>query len=278
MKYGEHEMNSFSNTISLFALVALVGIGGCRGGVGNGSAGLTPEQQAAVDSVVEQIEAAARALASLTDGFDGIDADTDQVFGVCPVVSASFADGITNVTLDFPDGCVNAYFGNTPLSGGVSLTFEVASRAYDVTFNDLSTGERTVTGTLSLDLTRENLRLILVGDMNVSTTGVGTVVGTLSLRFDVNAGTITIVDGSLTLTDEDGVSQAVTVTDLLFRPRDNLNFIPEAGTITFQIADIGLGSGVQTVTITFDDQSPVDRTVDVTIGGTTTEYQLPSTG
>ena len=50
-------MNPFSNTISLFALVALVGIGGCGGGFGNGSTGLTPEQQAAVDSVVEQIEA-----------------------------------------------------------------------------------------------------------------------------------------------------------------------------------------------------------------------------
>lgn len=271
-------MNSFSNTISWFALVALVGVGGCGGGFGNGSTGLTPEQQAAVDSVVEQIEASARALASLTDGFSGIDDETDQEFGVCPVVTASFADGVTSLTLDFPDGCFNAYFGDTPLSGSVSLTFDISSRAYDVTFNDLSTGDETVTGTLGLDLTREGLRLTLVGNMNISTTGVGTVVGTLSLRFDVNAGTITIVDGSLTLTDEDGVSQAVTVTDLLFRPRDNASFIPEAGTITFQIADVGLGLGTQTVTITFDDQSPVDGTVDVTIGGVTTEYQLPSIG
>ncbi|MEK6798259.1 MAG: hypothetical protein AABZ12_04785 [Planctomycetota bacterium] len=237
---------------------------------------LTEEQQAAVDAVVAQVEAAAKAVAGVAESFDGLDADSDLSGGTCPTVTAVRGDGATTVTVDFPEGCTNEYYGDAPVSGSVTLVLQLVSRAVSVAFNDFTTDEGTVAGTLALQLTGDASPRTLSGDVDITTSGVGSAVGTLEIQFDLVAGTITIVNGDLTLTDEASLSYSVDIDGLLMAPLENGNFIPQAGTITFEIPNSGPGPATTTIVITFDETSPENGTVAVAVGDqAAVSYTLP---
>lgn len=241
------------------------------------SASLTAEQQAAVDSVVAQVEAVVAALAGTVDSFDGIDADGDETFGECPVVAVAFVDGVATMTLSFPEGCTNEYYGESPVSGSISVTFDTATLSFDVTFNDFTTNVGTVSGSMALSLQRDGLTAVLAGTVDIAISGVGATMGTITVQFDAEAFVVTITEATLTLTSDDGTEFTVTIDGLVVSPVDNGNFIPEAGTLSFDIPNDGPGPDPITVVVTFDATSPTDGTVQVQVGGgEPVEYQLAS--
>ncbi len=272
-----------------FAIVGIVSLTfatlGCRGrqgdggGDGNGTTELTAEQQAAVDAVVEQLEATAKAVGGLVDSFSGLDADGDVTAGECPVVTASFGEGVTNVTVDFGEtGCTSDYYDNDTVSGSVALTLDRIARTVGVVFNNLSVDGATTSGTADFTLTRDGDRRTLAGTIDIATSGVGSVVGTLSVRIDVSALTIAVDEADLTVFDEStGDTYSVDVDGIVIDPLGNGNFIPESGTVTFEIPNDGPGPETITIVIEFDANSPVDGTVAVTVGeAEPVEYELPT--
>ena len=243
------------------------GNGGGDGGGNGNDVGLTVQQQAAVEAVASQLEATARAVTSVADSLQGLDAENDLQLGDCPVVAADVMNGTISVAVDFPDGCTNDYYGDdVALSGGASIAFTVADRSVTVTFNDFSDGDQTVSGDLNVQLTREDLRRTLTGDIDIATTGVGTAVGQLEIEYDSARARITIHDADLALTDPDAVSYSVEMDGLVIEPIDNGSFIPESGTVTFQVPAETPGGDPVTIVVEFDSQSPVDGTVSVTVG------------
>lgn len=255
-------------TLSL-ALVA-----GCRGRNGDGGNGdgtppeLTADQQAAVDAVVEQLEATAKAFGGVVQSFSGgLDADGDGTVGECPVVTATFENGTTNVSVDFGDtACTSDYYDN-PVSGAVSLSLNRQAGTVVVDFNDLSVDSVTTAGSANLNLTRQGATRILTGSINLTTTGVGSVSGTLDVTVDVGDLTLAVDDADLSIADEDGANYSVNVDGIFIDPVTNGNFIPESGTVTFEIPNEGPGPETTTIVIEFDETSPDDGSVAVSVGG-----------
>jgi hypothetical protein len=239
----------------------------CRTRGGNGADELTDEQKAAIESVVTQVEAAARALTSIAQSFEAIDAEGDLQVGECPVVTAELAGGILTVNVNFPAGCTNDYYGeDIAVSGGVTIVFDINALSLDVTFDDFASNGQTVSGSLSMTLTREDLRRTLTGTIDITTTGVGSVEGNLEIEYDSARARITIHDANLALTDADGVSVSIAIDGIVIEPIDNGNFIPEAGTVTFVLPATD-STDEATIEVEFDQESPVDGTVSVTVDG-----------
>ena len=258
-----------------FAVVA----GGCRNRGGNDDgtpADLTAEQEAAVDAVVKQLEATAKAAGGLVESYSGLDANGDASVGECPVVTASFGDGVTEVTVDFGEsGCESDYYDNDTVSGSVSLTLDRVTRSVEVVYNDLSVDGTTTTGSADLTLTREGNTRTLTGSINLTTTGVGSVSGDLSIVTNLTPRNITVNDADLSIIEEDSDAYAVDVEGIIIDPIGNGNFIPEAGTVTFDLPAAGPDDDAITIVIEFDANSPVDGTVSVTVnGGPPGEYEL----
>ncbi len=266
--------------MSFFVMAGIVWTTGCSnppiGGMVNGDLTLTADQEAAVDSVVMQIEAVAAAIVGIADSFDGIDADGDTAFGECPMVDVGFVDGVATMTLDFPAGCTNEYYADTSAGGGIVVVFDTATRSFDVTFNDFMTSSGTVTGTMALSLQRDGLSVALAGTVDIDISGVGATTGTITLQIDAETGVMTISEATLTLTSPDDAELAVAIENLVISPIVNGNFTPEVGTLTFEVPNDGPGPDTLTIVVTFDAESPNDGTVSVQVGGgDPVDYQLP---
>lgn len=286
-------MNKLSSKFTVFAIAAsMLLASGCRnrGGIGNGngngngndngsSGELTVEQEAAVNAVVEQLEATAKAVGGVVESFTGIDADGDGTFGDCPEVTAEFADGITEVEVNFGEGagCESDYYNNIA-SGSVALTLDTVARDLEIVFNELTVDGVTTSGSASTSLTRDgqNNRTV-AGSIDLTTSGVGTVQGELSIGINLAARTISVDQADLTVTDDDGNSYAVDVDGIFIDPIGNGNFIPQSGTITFEIPNEEAGPDTVTVVIEFDAQSPETGVVAVTVGSADpVDYELPN--
>lgn len=276
-------MNSFLQKLAWTSLLVTLATYGCRGQGNNGDGGgtdpgdLSAEQQTAITAVGAQIDATAKGIAGVVDGFAGLDVTGDGTYGSCPVVTAVVSGGVIATTLDFADGCVNEYYGDVPASGGIALNFNVATRNLAISYDDFTVDGKSVSGAFILQLTRaEDGGRVLEGEIDITTTGVGSAVGTVSIQFNLLADTINIVSADLTLSDTGGDSYAVHVANLLMRPIANGNFVPESGTMTFEIPNTGPGPETFTIVITYKGTSPDDGIVDVTIGSADpVEYGLP---
>lgn len=267
-------MKSWRGLVVLLAAGLLVATSACRNRPwgndngndnGNGSE-LTQQQKNAVDAVVDQLDATVRALASVADSFEGLDADEDTQFVGCPTVTADVLNSVISVTVDFPPGCTNDYFGDDiELSGGVTITMNLAELSLEITFDDFTSDDQTVAGTLDMQLTRDGFRRTLTGNIDIATTGVGSADGTLEIDYDSAQGRITIIEASLALTDTDEVEYSVDAEGLVIQPFDNGNLVPQAGSATFVVPGAGAGDDPVTIVITFTADSPVDGTVTVKV-------------
>ncbi len=263
---------------------------GCRNRDGNGNgngndndngtvpAELTAEQQAAVDAVVKELQVTAKAVGGVVESFPGIDAEINGTFGQCPVVTAQFENGTTNVIVDFGiPGCTSEYYDNDTVSGSASLALARVARTIEVVFNNLTVDGAATTGTANFALTRDGNDRALIGSINSTTSGVGSAVGDLTVSINLVSLTIAVDNADLVLTDENADSYAVDATGLLIDPLGNRNFISESGTVSFEIPNENPGPETLTVLIEFDANSPNDGTVDVTVGSAEpVEYHLPT--
>ncbi|MCH7839197.1 MAG: hypothetical protein IID38_03035 [Planctomycetes bacterium] len=239
---------------------------------------LSPQVQQAVDDVVARTQATFQALTSFVDGVSiDLDAGQNTLFGQCPMVEADRQDGVVSIVLDYGDGCSNEAYDDSTVSGRVLLSLEVFERSLSVVYEDFAVDDQTVVGGFSLVLDREDFARRLTGDINITTSDLGSTVGTLDVEIRVATVTITVTTASLVLSDESD-SFDVAIEGIVIKPKreDNGNFVPEAGTISFEIADDDDPSELLAIVIAFDAESPVDGTVQITVGSLPPlDYKLP---
>ncbi len=239
---------------------------------------LSPQVQQAVDDVAARTQATFQALTSFVDGVNiDLDVGQDTLFGQCPVVEADRQDGVISIVLDYGDGCSNEAYDDSTVSGRVLLSLGVVERSLSVVYEDFAVDDQTVAGGFSLELDREDFARRLTGDINITTSDLGSTDGTLEVEVRVATVTITVTTASLTLSDESD-SFDVAIEGIVIKPKreDNGNFVPEAGTISFEIADDDAPPAMLAIVIAFDAESPVDGTVQITVGSLPpVDYQLP---
>lgn len=246
-------------------------------GDGTAPVELTQSQQKAIDDVVAQIEATAQAFAGTIDGIDELQSVSLETETTCPALNLTWDQETgTTIDVDFPEGCTNQIYGDSPVSGSITMMLSLAQAALSLSFTDLTVDDQTSNGSLSATYTRQGTSNTLVGDLDLATTGVGSVAGTITLTIVVATGTITIAEASLAMDPEDGDALSIALDDITIRPIANVSFIPESGTVSFDVPNDAAGPATVNIVVTFDAQSPSDRTVDVSVGSADpVEYTLP---
>lgn len=272
----------FGLLVLAFSSVMLAGCPMRPGPGDNGSepGTLSPQVQQAVDDVVARTQATFQALTSFVDGVS-IDLEVGQdAIGRCPVVEADRQDGVVSIVLDYGDGCSNEAYGDSTVSGRILLSLAVLDeQSLSVVYEDFAVDDQTVVGGFSLELVREDFARRLFGEIHITTSDLGSTDGTLDVEVRVATVTITVTTASLVLSDElDSFDVAIEIEGIVIKPKreDNGNFVPEAGTISFEIADDDDPSELLAIVIAFDAESPVDGTVQIKVGSLPPlDYKLP---
>ncbi len=257
-----------SRRVCLWAASVLVFAAGCPSSVptdGIPVDAISAEAKQVVEDVAAQFTPTAEAVAVLLDALESIDFDGENTFEGCPTVTTTVAAGVFAITIDYGEGCIREFYGEDPASGSVTMSFDSQQQMLSFVYTDLVIGGRAVSGTLELALASEGDARNLAGAIDIVTNS-GTVVGTIDLSLSLVEGSITFSEATLTLTDSEGTSIAVAVDSVAIKPIDHASFIPESGTMTFEVPNDGLGPETLTAVVTFSSQSPVDGTVTVTVG------------
>jgi len=259
--------------------VSTAGLGGCavrRGGGDNGGDQLSPEVQQAIDDVITQFTPVSEAFAAFFDGFAGIDYNGDGTFGDCPMVTVDLTDGVYSITMDYGDGCTNDYYGTNQASGTVTLQYDSNSRSFVLNYDMLKVAEREIDGSFELEFSSDGDARDLTGSIDLTTSS-GSVSGSLDMQYGLVTHTITINSGTLALMDTNDETVSIDIAGLVIRPIANGSFIPQAGTITFEVPNTGPGPATLTIVIEFDNQSPNTREVSVTVGSAApVTYTIPA--
>lgn len=249
----------------------------CRNRMGNGGGTLTAQEKAAVDSVVKQLDGMASAVGGAVDGLTNVDRNANGQFGACPVATYTIENGVGTVALNYPEGCENPYYEGATISGSVAVAFDLNTGLVTVTFTDFDVDGETTNGTMSLQRgTGQDVRT-WNGSIDIQTTGVGSAVGDITVEVDAVRQSITVDPASLTLTDSQGTSYSVEIEGIVIKPVANHSFIPESGTVTFVVPNTApTGPATLTIVVTFDANSPSDRTVSVSVSNSgSIDYTLP---
>jgi len=263
-------------TAFLLSGAVLIGVAGCGFRDRNPDT-LSPEVQQAIDDVVTQFTPATEAFAPMFAAFDGIDLNGSGQIGTCPVVTTTLDADFFTITLDYGAGCTNEYWEDAA-SGSVYFEYDRNVQSVFLEYTDLVLRDHNITGTLDLQFASGEGFRTLTGSIDM-TTASGSVSGSVDMRFGLLLNTITINSATLTLTDNDATSRTITVDSLVIKPVSNGNFIPESGTMTFEVPNSGPGPETLTVVVTFTNRSPVDGTVSVSVGGAAAvSYQIPGVG
>jgi len=263
--------------------VATLGLAAGCNPLSNALDGLNAQQQNALEAAADQIES----LAGLAGGTSGVANQDDPngkprnnaVDSNCPAITLTLSNSAFSATFDFGDGCTPDLYPDVTFSGSVTGTLTFNPFSVDLTYTDFSNGERSITGTASHDITVTSGSATVNFDSIISfENDLGeTLAGTTSWNVNFTTGLITIetIDGE----GEDVSGDAFTLDaqTLVIDVPGNGNFVPESGTATIVVTDVGLfGQTTQsTIVVTFSEQTPVDGTVTVTgDGGEPFEYQI----
>lgn len=268
--------NRFSLLLVAALVCAMFGATGCTT-TSEQTEELTADQQAAVDDVVAEIASVASVLASFIDLVDPQTLLAGEGYGDCPIVSTVASQTELTVTFDYGDGCTNGLYGDEVVAGQVTGTLAIVARTVMLEFVDFAIGEDEVVGTISIALSGEGSAATLTGDVDITTGDGGSVVGSITFAFTIETGVVIITDATLEV-KAGGSSDTyeVTATNLVIDPSGNGNFIPESGTVAFEVPNTAPGGGTIAIVVTFTSQSPVDGTVQVKVGpAPAVPYQIP---
>lgn len=259
--------------IALFACVSFVALPACRNRPGNGDGNdngnndQVPEGvQKAVEDVVTQLESASQAVGGAVDALTNVDQDEDGEFGDCPEIVFVRQDNVTTFALTFEAGCSSEYYDES-VSGTISAIFNRNSGSFSATFDEFTVDGQTTDGNLNVTRVAANDVRNWNGTIDISTSGVGSVEGDIAFTINILTDTLTISSATLDVTNADGETRSIEVAGIIIQPVANQSFIPEAGTVTFEVPnDDPEGPDPITVVIEFDANSPFDATVKLTVG------------
>ncbi len=242
----------------------------------NNTTPLSDSQQSAVNTVAARLMGTASALNAGLPALDQDDQGSAQAIGECPAVTLTLNDGAVTFALDYGDGCKNARHGDSVLRGSLFVSAAAGGQAFTMAFDDLSIDDQSIDGSIMLVPRQEDGAPSLFAAIDIATAQSGAASGTMNFQRGTNPGEVIVTDATLSLSNADDQTYDVTANDVAFDPVGNGNLVPEAGSVAFTMANDGPGPETITVVVSFDAQSPVDGTVDVTIGDAPpTTHQLP---
>ncbi|MCG3126097.1 MAG: hypothetical protein CHACPFDD_00926 [Phycisphaerae bacterium] len=267
------------NVRTLLVLIALATLAGCPQGqtpdlTGNsGTSGLSADEQDAVAGALAGIEAlvngvsASQGVPSAVSGETSATIPTDIAIGTCPEVTLS-ASGqgalVFTAVIDFGDGCTPYGDSDYTCSGSATGTFDSLAQSVDVTFDGLECNGAELDGDAGLTYEIGQSQVALVGDFDLTFRDSG---GTVEASGD---GSIDHVGGDAPVTTfnefagtvtADNQSWTLGVENLPVSYATYGNFVPFGGNITLS------ASSIRTIVIRFNEDSPVDGSIEVSIGG-----------
>lgn len=235
---------------------------------------LSAAQQADINLSIPQIDDLAVALAGLgglvNNQIDFSNLPAISAIDGCPDVFILGNNDAFVLSLDFGTGCAGAKTANLTFSGIIALQpFSRTTRSGSLNFENFvingtaidGAGTLTIAGTAATGLT-------FTGSVDL-TIGAASVEGTITVLI-TQAGVITINATDLQLSDGTNAF-VVDLSNVVVDPAGNNNFVPEAGTAT-----VGTGRGA--LEISFTAQTPQTGVVQVSIGGSSTTYDIPGIG
>ncbi len=264
----------------LLTCLSLAAVSTCRNNPDNGGNGAVSDElpadvQKAVDEVVAEIESMSQAVGGAVEALSNVDQASSETFGDCPEVVFIRQDNVSTFALTFEAGCSSDYY-ETSVSGSISAEFDRVAGSFTAIFDAFTVDGQTTNGDLNVSRAALGDIRDWDGTVDISTTGIGSVVGDIAFEINILSDTLTITSASLELANADGEIRSVVVAGLVVRPVANSSFIPETGTITFEVPNVeDAGPDTVTIVIEFDANSPFDGTVKVTFGeGTVENYPL----
>lgn len=226
---------------------------------------LTVEEQQAIAAALSsagRLNETTNMLQSTAGGADsGQSALGEQPisFGECPKVTLSGTDQGSQLEIDFMEGCTFENLGAT-CSGALTGTLNASSSMIDASFDGLTCNDRSLDGEVAVAIDAADGVVTLEGDWNllfedgqsIQTNGEGTTI------YDSNTQETQIptFTGSLVV---DVDSYGATFDDLQISYAAFGNFVPFAGEATLV--------GERTLVVQFNEDSPVNQTVDISVDG-----------
>lgn len=246
----------------------LNGSGDNGGGINNDNVGdnanLPADQFAAIDAAART----ALSLSSLSGAaYPSVDvqaflAEFDQV-PTCPTVDFSASTAGLSLTVDYGEGCPPVLYPEIEMSGSVTGTFDVENVSVAIELNSLVVDDETISGSVTATADHDPPLNTLVATFDITVDQVGAAEGTATLIVDTDTGAVTIPEGTVTVSLEDGTSFDITFEDLIADPVNNGNFLPESGTATFTIE--GENGQPVSIELSFTENTPVDGSIEYSI-------------
>lgn len=251
--------------------------GGDDGATGEDADAVAGLPSGEIDAVARQTIAAAAAFgaaAGLADERIYFGQWTTYEYGTCPVTryAADFVWGL--IALDFGrvEGCRSAATGGLLFKGDIAGYMALATGLTVMEWNVFSIAGHSVTGHLEVRISTSSSGAGMEGSALVTTEGIGAASGDVNIAYD-RSGAYTFTSASLSLV-EGWDAYATTLSALLIDPITYGNFVPAGGMVAFELPELGVS-----VEVLFTEQTPVDGTVWVSIGGAAAvAYQLPGGG
>ncbi len=249
---------------------------GCRNRGGNGGGDELPANvQKSVDEVVAQLESTSKAVGGSVEALTNVDQDDDGEIGDCPELVFVRQDNVTSIGVTFEAGCSSEYYEKS-VSGTISAEFDRNAGTFSAIFDEFTVEGQTTDGELNVTRVAAGDIRNWNGTIDISTSSVGSVVGDIVFEINILTDTLTISSASLNVTNSENETRSVEVDGVVIRPVANNSFVPQSGTVTFEIPNLEEeGPESITVVVEFDANSPDDGTVKVIFGeGTVENYPL----
>ncbi len=232
----------------------------------------------AVNTVVEQMMYVGRVFATLIPMADERMTFADNSgleFGECPnsVWVASPEYGLVGIDYS-DDGCYGPMTANEWFRSWVAAIVTKATGDYEIGFDDLDANGWIALGRIYANVVKVGRSATMDANCRFEFEQGPFVFGNAEIRLMEN-GPVTFIATDLSLGSA-GHFRPVICGGLRFDPIGNLSFIPDDGWIEFTFHDPPPASTAHVAVVRFDEQSPQDRTVLVTVDdGEPMDYTLP---
>jgi len=188
---------------------------------------------------------------------------TDGVFqsGTCPAILGERQGNALAIQLNYGTGCSVTQFAPGTFSGVITIVIDMSTGAITATYDTVTVDGEPLAGFIGpATITFNGGSAALVGsvtfdDPDTNANAEIGIVGTITATLDSTAGTITISQGDLALTEHLDAVQA-TLDDGVSDSEQNGNFTPQSGTIA-----------TSSLTVTFDQNSPTQETASASVNG-----------
>lgn len=198
-------------------------------------------------------------------------------YGDCPNLAYVCGYDFAAIVIDYRHGCSSNETAGCTFSGYLGAMVTLATRLYEFELLDLVLAGNEVLGVLDATVLQVDDGVEMTGVCDLAIGRETAVAGNLTLEI-VENGALTFAAAELDFDDGTTFDQVI-LAGVAFDPVENTNFMPQGGSVTFEIRNDEPGPPWLTVVVTFTEVSPINRLVWVQLGDAEPfEYELRTYG